>query len=187
MKFQQLPLSGAYTIELNAFEDERGWFARTFCKKTFAKEIGLVKWVQINHSVTLAKGTIRGMHFQIPPVGEKKLIRCVLGSVYDVVVDIRQNSPTFLQWFGVELSDKNKRMLFIPEGFAHGFQTLEDNSQLIYHHSEFYEPGFEGGLRYDDKMLNIKWKLPLTNISQRDQTHPYLTKFFKGLETLKRI
>lgn len=182
MKFNELPLAGAYTIDLSTFEDERGWFARTFCEKTFAEEIELVKWVQLNHSVTKDKGSIRGMHFQKPPMAEKKLIRCIIGSVYDVIVDIRESSPTFLQWFGVELSAANRRMIYIPEGFAHGFQTLEDNAQLIYHHSQFYQPGYEDGLYYEDQALKIDWKLPVTIISERDRLHPHLTKDFKGLK-----
>ena len=116
----------------------------------------------MNHSVSYAKGTLRGMHFQHPPFREIKMVRCIAGAVMDVIVDIRQGSPTFLQWQAVELSAKNNRMIYIPEGFAHGFQTLQDNSALIYHHTEFYTPGAEGGIRYDDPLVDIRWTLPVT-------------------------
>jgi dTDP-4-dehydrorhamnose 3,5-epimerase len=181
MKFEPTPLAGAYTITLTPFEDERGRFARTYCKNEFA-QIGHDKeWVQINHSLTRHKGTIRGMHFQYPPAAEIKLIRCVAGKVLDVIVDLRKTSATYLQWFGTELSADNDRMIYIPEGFAHGFQALEDNAALIYHHSQFYQPGTEGGLHYNDPALAIAWPLPLTLISDRDQSHPFINNDFKGI------
>jgi dTDP-4-dehydrorhamnose 3,5-epimerase len=181
VKFTATPLSGSYVIEPKPFSDERGWFARTYCKKEF-QEVGHTKeWVQINHSFTIKKGAIRGMHFQYPPFTEIKMLRCIAGSVYDVIVDIRSGSPTFLQWFAVELSAANKKMLYIPDGFAHGFQTITGNAELIYHHSAFYEPGHEGGLKYDDPKLNIQWPLPLTEISARDSSHPFITNDFTGI------
>ena len=181
MIFTALPLAGAYTVDVQAFSDERGWFARVWCKNEFG-EIGHTKeWVQMNHSVSYAKGTLRGMHFQHPPFREIKMVRCIAGAVIDVIVDIRQVSPTFLQWQAVELSAKNNRMIYIPEGFAHGFQTLQDNSALIYHHTEFYTPGAEGGIRYDDPLVDIRWTLPVTVVSQRDAGHPLLDHKFKGI------
>lgn len=181
MIFTALPLAGAYTVDVQAFSDERGWFARVWCKNEFG-EIGHTKeWVQMNHSVSYAKGTLRGMHFQHPPFREIKLVRCIAGAVMDVIVDIRQESPTFLQWQAVELSADNNRMIYIPEGFAHGFQTLQDNSALIYHHTEFYTPGAEGGIRYDDPLVGIRWTLPVSIISQRDVGHPLLGHKFKGI------
>ena len=135
----------------------------------------------MNHSVSYAKGTLRGMHFQHPPFREIKLVPCIAGTVMDVIVDIRQGSPTFLQWQAVELSAENNRMIYIPEGFAHGFQTLQDNSALIYHHTEFYTPGAEGGIRYDDPLVGIQWTLPVSIISQRDAGHPLLDHKFKGI------
>lgn len=181
MIFTALPLAGAYTVDVQAFSDERGWFARVWCKNEFG-EIGHTKeWVQMNHSVSYAKGTLRGMHFQHPPFHEIKLVRCIAGAVIDVIVDIRQGSPTFLQWQAVELSAENNRMIYIPEGFAHGFQTLQDNSALIYHHTEFYTPGAEGGIRYDDPLVDIRWTLPVTVVSQRDAGHPLLDHKFKGI------
>jgi dTDP-4-dehydrorhamnose 3,5-epimerase len=181
MTFFETPLKGSYVIRLSPFTDERGWFARTYCENEF-KEIGYnAKWVQINHSYTVKKGTIRGMHFQLPPYREIKMVRCVRGKIFDVIVDIRKDSATFLQWFGVELSPGAKNMIYIPEGFAHGFQTLIDDSELIYHHSEFYTPGAEGGIRYNDPLIGIKWPLNVSSISDRDSNHPLLTKEFKGI------
>jgi len=182
MTFTPTQLAGAYIIGLEPFTDDRGWFARFFDKKEFGEKTGYSPdWVQLNHSVSYARGTVRGMHFQHPPYREIKMVRCIAGAVYDVIVDVRQNSPTFLRWTGVELSATNNRMLFIPEGFAHGFQTLEENSALIYHHSEYYTPGAEGGLRYNDPVLAIDWPLPVTSLSARDAGHPAVDKNFKGI------
>jgi dTDP-4-dehydrorhamnose 3,5-epimerase len=181
MKFIQTPLPDAYLIELTPFKDDRGQFARTFCMKEFAK-IGHTKpFVQINHSINVEKGTLRGMHFQQKPHREIKLIRCIAGAVYDVIVDLRKESPTFLQHFGVELSKENGYMIYVPEGFAHGFQTLAPNSELLYHHTDFYTPTVEGGVRYDDKLLNIHWKLPPVNLSPKDITYKDLNKNFEGI------
>ena len=140
MQFIPAHIEGLYTIRLNKLEDERGWFARTFCKNEF-RQIGFEKeFVQFNHSFNKNKGTIRGMHFQNRPYAETKLIRCIQGSVYDVAIDLRKGSPTFLQYFGTELSAENMSSILIPEGFAHGFQTLKDNSALVYHHTQYYAP-----------------------------------------------
>lgn len=181
MIFKPTPLDGSFTVELEPRGDSRGWFARTYCEKEFDQIGHSQKWVQMNHSYTAQKGTIRGMHYQVPPYGEIKLVRCIAGAVFDVVVDIRKDSPTFLQWFGTELSADNKAMMYIPEGFAHGFQTLTENCELIYCHSNFYTPGVEGGLRYNDPALNIKWVSEGKNISDRDQQHPFITKDFIGI------
>jgi dTDP-4-dehydrorhamnose 3,5-epimerase len=181
MIFLPTPLAGSYTIGLTPHQDERGWFARFYCKNEF-EAIGHTKeWVQMNHSFTHEKGSLRGLHFQQPPYREIKMVRCIAGSVFDVIVDIRKGSSTFLQFFGIELSAANRTMIYIPEGFAHGFQVLEEDSELIYLHSEFYMPGEEGGLRYDDKRLNIPWPLPVTGLSARDAGHPLLTDNFKGI------
>ncbi len=181
MIFTPTILPGSYVIDLHPHTDDRGWFARYYCKKEF-EAIGHVKeWVQMNHSVTKKKGSIRGMHYQLPPFSEIKLVRCIAGVVFDIIVDLRRDSATFLQWFGQELSAENKKMLYIPEGFAHGFQCLSENCELLYHHSEFYTPGFEGGIRYDDPVINIQWPLPVSVLSERDTTHPYLDNQFKGL------
>ncbi|WP_235552824.1 dTDP-4-dehydrorhamnose 3,5-epimerase [Niabella agricola] len=154
--------------------DSRGWFMRTYSKDRFA-EIGHSKeWVQMNHSYTALKGTVRGMHFQQPPYEEIKLVRCIAGSAYDVIVDLRKNSATYLQWFGAEISASNKQMMYIPEGFAHGFQALTDGVELVYCHSEFYTPASESGIRYNDPKINIQWPLAAIELSARDQQHPLL-------------
>ncbi|MGC4104638.1 dTDP-4-dehydrorhamnose 3,5-epimerase [Ferruginibacter sp.] len=181
MTFTATSLKGSYIVELNAFTDERGWFARTYCKKEFEAIGHNSEWVQMNHSYTKQKGSIRGMHYQLPPFSEIKMVRCIAGAVYDVIIDLRKESPTFLQWFGTELSAENRKMLYIPEGFAHGFQTLSNDCELIYHHSQFYTPGAEGGIRYNDPAVNINWPLPANNISARDEQHPLLNENFKGL------
>lgn len=181
MIFISTTLQDSYVIEPKTFMDNRGWFSRYFCKEEFKKIQHQKEWVQMNHSFTTHKGTIRGMHYQIAPYREIKLIRCIAGSIYDVIIDVRKNSPTFLQWFGVTLSAENKKMLYIPEGFAHGFQSLTDNVELLYHHSEYYTPGAEGGIKYDDNRINIKWPLSVSTISERDAAHPYIDNHFKGL------
>ena len=182
MIFTPAPLAGAFVIDLEPFSDERGWFARYYDKKEFEQHTGLSKdWVQLNHSVSYTKGTLRGMHFQRPPHKEIKMVRCISGAVYDVIVDLREGSPGFLKSYGVELTARNNKMLYIPEGFAHGFQTLEPDSTLLYHHSEYYTPGSEGGLRHDDPALAINWPLPVAVISERDTRHPLVDKHFKGI------
>ena len=135
----------------------------------------------MNHSWNKIAGTIRGMHFQIPPYQEIKLIRCVRGSVLDVIVDLRKYSPTFLQHFTVELSAENKKMIYVPEDFAHGFQALEDDSELIYHHTEYYTPDADRGLRFDDPSLNIKWPLPPVMLSEKDKSYKLIDNTFKGI------
>ena len=181
MTFTETVLKGSYVIELNTFTDERGWFARTYCKNEFSKIGHTAEWLQINHSFTNKRGTIRGMHYQLPPFSEIKLVRCIAGAVFDTIIDLRKGSPTFLQWVGVELSAQNKKMLYIPEGFAHGFMALSNDCELIYHHSQFYTPGAEGGIKFDDPKVNIKWPLAVTNISERDTRHPLLDENFKEL------
>lgn len=181
MIFTPTQLKGVFIIDLQPVGDSRGWFSRTYCKNEFA-EIGHDKeWVQLNHSFTSKKGTVRGMHYQLPPFSEIKMVRCIAGAVLDVVIDLRKDSPAFLQWTGVELSAENKKMIYIPEGFAHGFQCLTDNCELLYHHSAFYTPGAEGGIRYNDPLVGINWPLELTEISDRDKAHPFLDKNFKGI------
>jgi dTDP-4-dehydrorhamnose 3,5-epimerase len=174
-------LEGSYIVEIQPYKDDRGWFGRFYCKDEF-QQIGHNKeWVQMNHSVTYQKGAIRGMHFQVAPYREIKMVRCIAGAVYDVIIDLRKDSATFLKWFGSDLSAENKRMMYIPEGFAHGFQCLSNDCELIYFHTEYYEPGFEGGIRHDDPAVSIKWPLNVTTISERDQLHPTLDENFKGI------
>lgn len=181
MIFSPAPLAGSYTIELTPFTDQRGWFARFYCKEEFA-QIGHDKeWLQLNHSFTVKQGAIRGMHYQVHPYREIKLVRCIAGAVYDVIIDLRKDSPTFLQWFGVELSADNRKMIYIPEGFAHGFQALTDNCELLYHHTAMYTPGAEAGIRYDDPRIHIQWPMAVSVLSDRDAGYPLLDENFKGI------
>ncbi len=181
MIFSPTLLNGSYIIELNPLQDERGWFSRYYCKEEFQKINHTKEWVQMNHSFTKQKGSLRGMHYQINPSKEIKMVRCISGAVFDVIIDLRSGSDTFLKWIGVELSAENKKMVYIPEGFAHGFQCMEDDCELLYHHSAFYNPTAEAGIRFNDPLININWPLPLTAISPRDQQHPYLNQNFKGI------
>ncbi len=182
MEFIKTELDGLIIIQHNIIEDQRGFFARTFCKEEF-KKIGFEKeFVQFNHSFNLSKGTVRGMHYQLSPFCETKLIRCIQGSIYDVVVDIRIGSSTYLQHFGIELSSKRMTSLLIPEGFAHGFQVLEDNSALIYHHTQFYNSVADSGIKHDDNTLGIEWPLPVVNVSKKDTLYPTIDKNFKGIK-----
>ncbi len=181
MHFHSLPLFGAYTIELEPRGDERGRFARLFCAKELAT-IGHAKpIVNVNHSYTQLAGTIRGMHFQNPPDCEIKIVKCLRGKIWDCIADIRKNSPTFLQWTGVELTADNNRMIYVPEGFAHGFQALSDDVEITYFVTAFYAANNEGGLRFDDPKLSINWPVPPTVVSDRDKTHPPLTDTFEGI------
>lgn len=181
MIFTETILKGSYIIDLMQYTDDRGAFVRTFCKKEFAK-IGFTKeFVQFNQSYNTFEGTVRGLHFQQPPYSEIKLISCIRGSVFDVIVDIRQDSPTFLQHIVIELSSENKKMVYVPEGFAHGFQTLEDNSTLIYYHTEFYTPKADSGLNFLDPLLKIKWPLFVSKISEKDKDLKFIDQSFKGI------
>jgi len=182
MKITPLPLKDSYMILPDPFKDDRGRFARIFCKKELST-IGLKKEiVQINHSLTVQKGALRGMHFQYSPKAEIKIVRCLRGSVFDVIVDLREGSPTFLKWHGEVLSVENMKMMYVPEGFAHGFQTLEENSELLYLHTEFYSPGSEGAIRFDDPMVGIEWPLDVTDISEKDKKYAFLKNEFQGIK-----
>lgn len=181
MTFTQTPLEGAYLINLSPRADDRGWFVRTYDKVVFSQHGLMSDWVQMNHSQTRQMGAIRGMHFQYPPYAEIKLVRCVVGRVFDVIVDLRANSTTLGHWFGAELSAVNQSAMYIPKGFAHGFQTLTNNCELVYCHSEFYTPDSEGAVLYNDPAVGIVWPLPVTDISERDKNHPPLTPSFSGL------
>jgi dTDP-4-dehydrorhamnose 3,5-epimerase len=179
------PLAGLFVAETRPFRDERGAFARLFCARDMAA-FGLPGAIaQINHSLTRAAGTVRGLHFQRPPAAEAKIVRCLRGRVFDVAVDLRAGSPTFLHWHGVELSAENMRALCIPRGFAHGFQTLEPDCELLYLHNEFYTPEAEGGLRCDDPTVGVAWPLPVTGLSARDAALPLYGPDFAPLEISK--
>ena len=174
MIFTELPLAGAFRIDLERREDSRGFFARMFCEREFA-EAGLpTAWVQANDSFSSHAGTLRGLHFQRPPMAEAKLVRCLRGAVFDVILDLRQGSATFGQWTSLLLDDDNRATIFIPPGFAHGFQTLRPDTELLYLHTQFHSPGHEGGLAYDDPALAIPWPQPVTGLSPRDAAFPRL-------------
>lgn len=172
MKFSQTPIPGAYVIDIDKKEDERGFFARSFCAKEFSCHGLETNFIQINNSLSVKKGTLRGLHYQLAPMQEVKVIRCIKGKIYDVIVDIREDSLTFGHSFGVELSEENKTMLYVPKGCAHGFITLEDNSELFYLVSEYYSPQLERGIRWDDPEFSIKWPISPCVISERDLSHP---------------
>lgn len=172
---------GTWIIESTAFEDSRGSFSRLFCSRELREIIGSKTIVQINHSVTHNAGAVRGLHYQNPPHAELKIVRCIKGRVFDVAVDIRKDSPTFLEWIAVELTPESHFAFVIPEGCAHGFQVLENNSELLYLHTAFYTPQAEGAIRFDDPRIRVDWPMPPTDISERDLTHPYLQEDFKGV------
>ncbi|HXP50016.1 MAG TPA: dTDP-4-dehydrorhamnose 3,5-epimerase [Bacteroidia bacterium] len=176
MKFTETKLKGAYIIELSPMKDERGGFARVFSKDAFA-QIGLNKeFVQFNQSWNTLKGTVRGMHFQKRPHAEAKFIKCIRGSAFDVMIDLRPDSSTYLQWVGEVISAENMKCIYIPEGFAHGFQTLEDNTELLYHHTEFYAPEFEGAINALDRTVGIKWPIAISLMSEKDKAIPLIHK-----------
>lgn len=173
MRFHETQLKGAYIIELEKREDDRGFFARSWCTQEF-KDQGLnSNLVQCNISFNRQRGTLRGMHYQAPPHEETKLVRCTRGAIFDVIIDIRPESPTFKQWVAFELAAENRKMLYIPEGMAHGFQTLEDKTEVFYQMSEFYHPQSARGVRWNDPAFEIDWpKAHQRMISDKDQSYP---------------
>ena len=174
MIFRETELAGSFVIDPERIEDGRGFFARTWCRDEFAMHGLEPALVQCNTSFNARRGTLRGMHYQAEPHAEVKLVRCTGGAILDVIVDLRPESPTHLRWVGVELSAENGRMLYIPAGFAHGFQTLRDETEVFYQMSEFFHPECAGGVRWDDPRLAISWPLEPVNISAKDQQYPLL-------------
>jgi dTDP-4-dehydrorhamnose 3,5-epimerase len=174
MRFSRTQLADAYLVHLDARVDQRGSFARAFCAQEFAAEGLETTFVQANISTSAKAGTLRGMHFQREPYAEVKLVRCVKGAIYDVVVDIREHSLTYLRWFGAELSEDNGLMMYVPKGFAHGYQALTNGATVFYMVSAYYEPGSEGGLRFDDPRLSITWPRVISEISDKDAKWPLL-------------
>lgn len=168
MRFTKTKLKGAFIIESEFLEDDRGFFARTWCQREFEAHGLDPRLVQCNISFNRHRGTLRGMHYQVEPHAEAKLVRCTMGAIYDVILDLRPESATFRQWLAVELTAENRRMLFIPAGLAHGFQTLVDNTEVFYQMSEFYYPECARGVRYDDPDFAVEWALPVTIISDKD-------------------
>lgn len=178
---KKTPINGLLVIHRKPIGDERGYFERMFCSDEFKPIIGQRSIVQINHSLTAKAGTVRGMHFQLPPHTEMKLVSCVRGEAFDVAVDLRKGSPTFLQWHGELITEANYKTFVIPDGFAHGFQTLTQNCELLYLHTAAYAPDSEVGLNALDPLLAIDWPMPIVERSERDQRHPMLTDEFSGL------
>jgi dTDP-4-dehydrorhamnose 3,5-epimerase len=172
MFFRETKVKGAYVIDLDRHADDRGFFARAWCQKEFQAHGLTARLAQVNVSSNLRKGTLRGMHFQLPPYQEAKIVSCTRGGIYDVVVDVRRDSPTYMQWDAVELTAGNRSQLYIPEGCAHGFQTLEDNTELLYLMSEFYSPEHARGVRYNDPSFGISWPLPAQCLSEADRAWP---------------
>jgi dTDP-4-dehydrorhamnose 3,5-epimerase len=174
VKFIETELKGAFIIEPERAEDERGFFARTFCVQEFSAHGLDPAVVQCNISYNQRRGTLRGLHYQVPPHAEARLVRCTAGAVYDVVVDIRPDSPTFKRWLGVELSVENRKMFYVPEGYAHGFQTLTDGTELFYQMSKAYAPLAARGIRWDDPAIGISWPMKPLVVSARDRSYPAL-------------
>lgn len=176
MIFNAAPLLGVYTVDLEKREDERGFFARVFCRREFEAHGLETQFVQMNSSLSTKRGVLRGLHFQRPPAAEVKLVRCIKGALFDFVVDLRPDSPTFRQWFGKELSESNRTMMYVPRGFGHAFVTLSDETEVMYLVSDFYSPAHEGGLRYDDPDLSVSLPVAVTERSHKDQTWPLLSE-----------
>lgn len=174
MNFKETKLRGAYVIEPELLEDERGFFARIWSEEEFAVRGLNPRIVQCNSSFNKQRGTLRGMHYQIPPHEEAKLVRCTAGAIYDVIIDLREDSPTRSKWIGVELSARNRLMVYVPEGFAHGFQTLADETEVFYQVSAYYHQESARGVRWDDPAFGIDWPLEISVISERDRSHPLL-------------
>lgn len=181
MKFINTNFEGLWVIETESKSDGRGFLTRLFCKNEFDTINFHKEFVQENLTLTKAKGTFRGLHYQIPPHSEAKLVRCISGKVHDIVIDLRKNSNTFLKYFTVELDSAKLNMLLIPEGFAHGFQSLTDDCIMLYLHSNFYNPEYERGIRFDDPEINVTLPLPITEISERDKNHPLIEHEFEGI------
>lgn len=169
-------------IEFDIHKDERGQFSRLFCQKEFESAGVLKPIVQMNHSFTKDKGSVRGMHYQLPPKMESKYVRCLSGEIFDVVIDLRKESDTYLQWTGIHLNSNEGKMICIPQGFAHGFQTLTEDVELFYMHTEFYEPNIERGIHHLDSSLKIDWPIDITIVSDRDKNLSFLDESFKGIE-----
>ena len=182
LNIQSTNFDDLYVIEPIVNQDDRGSFFRVFCENELKDILNGKTIKQINHSITSKKGTFRGLHFQYKPNCEVKIVKCIKGKVLDIVVDIRRDSKTFLQTYFIELSEENRKMIYIPEGFAHGFQTLEDNSELLYLHTNIYSPNSEGALNIKDSSLNIQLPLDIIEISKRDEEHDFISSNFKGIE-----
>lgn len=187
MHFHPTPLSGAYLIEPERRGDERGFFARVFCEREFGAAGLESRFVQVNNSLSAKKGTLRGMHYQLPPASEVKVVRCLSGALYDVIADLRPDSPTYGKWFGAELNGENRLMMYVPRGFAHSFLTLTDNVETIYLVSAVYAPEQERGVRYNDPWLGVEWPIQPVEISSKDSNWPLFDPTYHGVEQLRGL
>jgi len=187
MKFNPSPLKDAFTIELNKLGDDRGFFARFFCQDEYAEHDLFTDIKQINTSLTAQKGTLRGMHYQLPGSAEIKVVRCIKGSLFDVILDLRPDSPTYGQWYGEILSAENRLMMYAPRGFAHGFLTLEDDTEAFYLTSTTYDPDKERGIRYNDPKFDIKWPNEVIEVSDKDKSWPDFEPEWHGIDLMKGI
>ena len=181
MRIVETDIAGVVAVESAVFQDARGAFSRLFCSRELQTVLGDRVVAQINHSITHRVGAVRGLHYQHRPHAEMKIIRCLKGRVFDVAVDLRRDSPTFLKWTALELTPESRLAFVLPEGCAHGFQVLEEDSELLYLHTSFYAPEAEGAVRFDDPRIGVSWPLDPTDISARDLSHAYLEKNFKGM------
>jgi len=182
MILHELPLAGAAEIEAEPHRDHRGWFARWFCQEELERVNGGRPIRQINATFTRKTGAVRGLHFQFPPAMEDKIVRCIAGRAFDVIVDLRKDSPTRGRWHSLVLDAERMNMIYIPRGFAHGYQTLVDGCQILYLHTEFHSPEREGGFRYDSPCLGIEWPLVVTELSERDRKLPTLDADYEGID-----
>jgi dTDP-4-dehydrorhamnose 3,5-epimerase len=182
--FHQTPLPTARLIELEKRVDERGFFARAFCTREFEAAGLTSSFAQVNNSVSLRRGTLRGLHYQLPPAAEVKIVRCIRGSLYDLILDLRPDSPTFGQSFGAELSAENRLMMYVPQGFAHGILTLADDTEILYFVSDFYAPGLERGIHWNDPRFAIKWPIAPLEISAKDESWPNFDYTFHGTDQM---
>jgi dTDP-4-dehydrorhamnose 3,5-epimerase len=187
MKFHQTPLKDAYLIELEKRGDDRGFFARFFCQREFAAAGLETEFVQANNSLSAKKGTLRGLHYQLAPAAEVKLVRCLRGALFDAIIDIRPDSPTYGRWFGAELNDDNRLMMYVPRGFAHAVLTLSDDTEVLYLVSDFYSPENERGVRWNDARFKVGWPIEPTEISAKDAAWPDFDAAFHGVDLLRGI
>jgi dTDP-4-dehydrorhamnose 3,5-epimerase len=177
----ETPIGGLWLLQRKPVGDERGWLERMFCVTDLAEVLGPRSIAQVNRTLTVAKGAVRGLHYQVPPSSETKIVSCLRGAIFDVAIDVRRGSPTFLEWHGEELSADNRRTLFVPEGFAHGFQTLVDDTEVLYFTTAAYDPPAERGIHPDDPRVCVSWPLPIAQLSERDAAHPPLGPAFEGI------
>ncbi len=187
MQFNPVSIAGAYLIDLEKKGDERGFFARVFCQREFAALNLATDMVQINNSLSVKKGVLRGMHYQLPPSAEVKVLRCIRGALYDVVLDLRPDSPSFGQWFGAQLTAENRRMLYVPQGCAHGFLTLKENTEAFYMVHSCYDPEQERGVRFDDPRFAIEWPNEPAEISEKDKSWPDFNPEWHGVEKMRGL